>query len=216
MTRECKRRCPKQYVPNIPAQEMHVAHRTPADPGWSKSPTRWPHPSRMHRIDHHSYFLLLQMTLIVAAHGTRVTAAAADRRLSGNGRTKDDARKLMFLETTDGIAILGYAGLGATAHGTEPADWMSAVLRGRNLPLEQCLAALANAMKERMPSHLTRLPPGPAAHNVVVPAFLGETAKLYAISIVFSTPLADATRSDTCASLSAIRRILMRGPHDLQ
>jgi hypothetical protein len=49
----------------------------------------------------------------------------------------------MFLETTDDVAILGYAGLGATALGTKPADWMSAVLRGRNLPLEKSLEVLA-------------------------------------------------------------------------
>ena len=47
-----------------------------------------------------------------------------DRRLSYQGRPpKEDGRKMMFLETTDGVAILGYAGLGATAKGTEPADW---------------------------------------------------------------------------------------------
>jgi hypothetical protein len=57
----------------------------------------------------------------------------------------------MFLETTDGVAILGYAGLGATAGGTEPADWMAAVLRCRNFPLEQSLGILADAMKAQMP-----------------------------------------------------------------
>ncbi len=64
----------------------------------------------------------------------------ADTRFIYSGRVpKENGRKLMFLETVDGIAILGYTGLGATVKGTEPADWMSAVLRGRNLPLEQSL-----------------------------------------------------------------------------
>jgi hypothetical protein len=49
----------------------------------------------------------------------------------------------MFLETADGVAILGYAGLGATALATEPAHWMRAVLRGRVLPLERSLEVLA-------------------------------------------------------------------------
>ena len=41
----------------------------------------------------------------------------------------------------------GTAGLGETAQGTEPADWMSAVLRGRRLSLEQSLGVIADASK---------------------------------------------------------------------
>jgi hypothetical protein len=89
----------------------------------------------------------------------------------------------MFLETTDGVAILAYAGLGVTALGTEPADWMSAVLRGRNLPLEQSLAVLAEAMKKELPRHMEGLTP---VHNVIVPAFLGTEPRLYTIDLVFA------------------------------
>jgi hypothetical protein len=89
----------------------------------------------------------------------------------------------MFLETSDGVAILGYAGLGATARGTEPADWMSAVLRGRNLPLEQSLAVLTEALKREFPRHMVGMP-GQAVHNVMVPAFLGEEPRLYEIDLV--------------------------------
>lgn len=64
---------------------------------------------------------------------------------------KDDARKVMIPETTDAVAILGYAGLGATALGTEPADWMSNVLRGQNLPLEQSLYDKLNADLATLP-----------------------------------------------------------------
>ena len=92
----------------------------------------------------------------------------------------------MFLETTDGVAILGYAGLGATALGTEPADWMSAVLRGRNFTLEQSLGTLADAMKNQLPRHMV-LMPGAPAHNVFVPAFVGEDARLYTIDLVFAS-----------------------------
>ena len=112
----------------------------------------------------------------------------ADRRLSSNSRPpKDDGRKVMFLETTDGVAILGYAGLGATARGTEPADWMGAVLRGRNLPLEQSLGVLADAMQRQFPRHMVRMAGrGGVAHNVIVPAFLGKEPRLYSIDLVFA------------------------------
>jgi len=77
-----------------------------------------------------------RVTLVATVNGPETIWLLADRRLTFKSRPpKDDARKVMFLETTDAVAILGYAGLGATALGAEPADWMSAVLRGRNLPL---------------------------------------------------------------------------------
>lgn len=94
---------------------------------------------------------------------------------------------MMFLETTDGVAILGYAGLGATARGTEPADWMSAVLRGRKLPLEQALVELAGAMQRQFPNHLTRFPKDvPAGHNILIPAFVEGEARLYTIDLAFA------------------------------
>lgn len=128
------------------------------------------------------------VTLVVAITGPESIWLLADRRLSFAGRPpKDDGRKVMFLETTDGVAILGYAGLGATGHGTEPADWMSAVLRGRNLPLEQSLGVLAEAMKQQFPRHMIRMPVrGRPAHNVIIPAFVGEEPRLYSIDLVFA------------------------------
>lgn len=94
---------------------------------------------------------------------------------------------MMFLETTDGTAILGYAGLGATSRGTEPADWMSAVLRGRNLPLEQSLGVVAEAMKQQFPRHMIQMPSnGSPVHNVIIPAFVGEEQRLYSIDLVFA------------------------------
>jgi len=128
------------------------------------------------------------LTLVVAVTGPESIWLLADRRLSyERGPPKDDGHKIMFLEATDGVAILGYAGLGATARGTEPADWMSAVLRGRNLPLEQSLRALAEATKSQLPSHIARVPGvGSVAHNVIVPAFLGNEPRLYSIDLVLS------------------------------
>jgi hypothetical protein len=127
------------------------------------------------------------VTLVVAVAGPKTIWLLADRRLSyGGGRPpKDDARKVMILETIDkGCAILGYSGLGATVRGTEPSDWMSAVLRGRHLLLEQSLGVLAKAMKREFPPHMLQLPgKGAPAHNIVVPAFLGGEPKIYKIGL---------------------------------
>jgi hypothetical protein len=128
------------------------------------------------------------VTLVVAVTGPKSIWLLADRRLSRKGRRPtDDGRKVMFLNTTDGSAILAYAGLGATALGTEPADWMGTVLRGRNLPLEQSLGVLAETMQRQLPRHLIRMPPNRiAAHHVIVPAFLDGEPRLYSIELVFA------------------------------
>jgi hypothetical protein len=89
----------------------------------------------------------------------------------------------MLLDTTDGVTILAYAGLGATASGTEPSDWMSATLNGLNLPMEQSLGHLAERTKERLPRHLKGSP-----HVVVAPAFVNGEARLYTINAIPSKP----------------------------
>lgn len=129
------------------------------------------------------------MTLVVGVTGPESIWMLADRRLSiGEKPAKDDAYKMMFLDTADGVAILGYAGLGATARGTQPSDWMKAVLRGRNFPLEQSLGVLANAMQSQFPRHLIKVSKHyPAAHNIIVPAFIGAEQRLYSIDLVFAS-----------------------------
>jgi hypothetical protein len=64
---------------------------------------------------------------------------------------------------------------------------MSSTLRGRNLPLERSLAALADAMKRELPRHLLQMPGknGPV-HNIVAPAFLGNEPRLYTIDMLLS------------------------------
>src|SRR6185436_13929085 len=96
------------------------------------------------------------MTLVVTVNGPESIWLVADRRLTFfDGRPpKEDACKVMFLETTDAKAILSYAGLGVTGLGTEPSAWTSAVLHGRNLPLEQSLGLLAEAMRKEVPRHI--------------------------------------------------------------
>lgn len=108
----------------------------------------------------------------------------ADRRLSGGGRFIDNAIKIMTIETSDGCALLGYAGLGSTAAGTQPSNWMSKVLRGRNLPMVQSLQCIADAMEREFVSHMR--PFGRvavASHTVVAAAFVGNEHRLYVIHL---------------------------------
>jgi hypothetical protein len=112
----------------------------------------------------------------------------ADRRLSYKGRPpKDDAVKVVSLETDDGIGVLAYAGLGATRSGTQPSDWMNAVLRGRGgLTFEQTLGALAGVATKELPRHLAAIPnPSYRSHVVIAPAFIkGIGSRLYTIDYV--------------------------------
>ena len=89
------------------------------------------------------------MILLISVAGQRAVWLSADRRLSQDGvPVKGDACKVMWLDTRDGQSILAYAGLGATGSGAELSEWMSRVLRGRDLPLGESLTALAEAMEQ--------------------------------------------------------------------
>lgn len=123
------------------------------------------------------------MTAIIAVASNRSIWLAADRRLSKpDGSSRDDAQKILCLETPDGITLVGYAGLGATARGIQPSDWMSKVLRGRNLPLEESLGTICRAMREQFPNHMlgaSREVLG--THVVLAPAFLADEPQIYSI-----------------------------------
>jgi hypothetical protein len=129
------------------------------------------------------------MTLIVTVNGRESIWMLADRRLSYRRKPpKDDGRKIMFLDTSDGCAILGYAGLGATASGIEPSDWMSAVLRGNNLTMEQSLGEIAKAMQEQLPKHLSGTQRDALArHITLIPCFVDGEVRLYSIGLLMST-----------------------------
>ena len=128
------------------------------------------------------------MTLIITANTPESIWMLADTRLSIPGRrARDDGVKVMCLETTDGVALLGYAGLGATAAGTQPAHWMSAVLRGRNMPMEQSLSDLADALRRQLPRHLHSFPKSvTASHSVLAQCLIQGKPKLYSIDLGLS------------------------------
>jgi hypothetical protein len=122
------------------------------------------------------------MTLVIAVTAKDTIWLATDRRLSAGKKVVTDlARKSVMLETTDGVAMLGYAGLGRTAGGTEPSDWIGRVLRGRNWPLEQALGAVSEAMQREMPHHLH--PKQLNSHHFLVPSFIGNQSRLYSIEL---------------------------------
>lgn len=112
----------------------------------------------------------------------------ADRRLSRDGHVhREDACKLVRLDTRDGSSILAYAGLGETSTGTEPAEWMARVLRGRDVALEDAIGFLAEAAHRQLPRHLFPMAGrGKATHAIVAPAFVGDEARTYAIELQVS------------------------------
>lgn len=125
------------------------------------------------------------MTFVVSVFSRNSLWVVVDRRLSYGGLRPpvDDAIKVMGLTTNDGNGVLAYAGLGATRRGTQPSEWMSAVLRGRgDLTFEQSLDVLARAATRELPKYLIDIPDG---HFIVVPAFLkGIGSRLYSIDNV--------------------------------
>ena len=107
----------------------------------------------------------------------------ADRRLSfGNGRTIEDAQKITTVETTDGVALIGYAGLGLTQGRTQPSHWLRNVLRGRNASMNASMEFIVNAMRKEMPRHLRSMPTT-RSHVVIAPAFVDGRPRIYYIDL---------------------------------
>ena len=128
------------------------------------------------------------MTLTLAAATPGSIWMLVDRRISYGParRPRDNARKMLEIVSVDGVALLGYAGLGETAGGMEPCDWMANVLRDVNLPLEEQLQRIANATFREFPPHLNRLRTRfpQSSHSVLVAAFLRGAPRIYSIDIV--------------------------------
>jgi hypothetical protein len=125
------------------------------------------------------------MTLVATLHTPHTVWMLADRRLYyGPKKFKDDACKIMSLETIEEVALLGYAGLGATAKGIEPSDWISNVLRGRTGKIEDLLGLLGQSMKKQLPAHLVKFPRHlPATHIVIAPAYVDGKLTVYSIGV---------------------------------
>jgi hypothetical protein len=125
------------------------------------------------------------VTNVLSVQSRDTVWVVADRRLSCKGRRlNDDAVKVIRLETNDGVGVLAYAGLGATPRGTQPSEWMSAVLRGRGkLTFEEALGTLATVAAVELPRHLEAIPdPSQRSHVILAPAFItGVGARLYTI-----------------------------------
>ena len=121
------------------------------------------------------------MTLVLSGQTRGSLWVVADRRLSWRGRPPtDDAVKIACVETTDGIAIISYAGLGATALGSQPSDWIVRTLRGRRHSLEGALSALATAMQREFLPHLRQFGEmHDRQHIFVAPAFVGGEHRIY-------------------------------------
>lgn len=118
----------------------------------------------------------------MTVHGKKSIWIVADRRLTKAGKVhRDDAIKLLVLDTPDGVALVGYAGLGETAAGTEPSEWMKATLRGRGpLTLEQSVNVLVDAVSRELPRHLFQTAGG-STHAIVMTAFERGNPKSLAI-----------------------------------
>jgi hypothetical protein len=95
------------------------------------------------------------MTLTVAIRTPETVWMMTDRRLTrGSDVVTDQARKTLIIQTFDGGGLIGYAGLGATAAGTEPVDWMNNALRQQNCSVEASLQILTRAAATELPRHL--------------------------------------------------------------
>jgi hypothetical protein len=125
------------------------------------------------------------MTFVLAVARKKSIWMLTDRRLTFERKApRDDAVKQVALETSDGVALLGYCGLGITAKGTEPSAWVRRALRGQNLPLEQALGVLADAARAELPRHLDMISGFvPPAHSMVVAAFIAGEPRVYSIDL---------------------------------
>lgn len=125
------------------------------------------------------------MTFVLGAVSPKSAWLVADRRLSSRGRAvSDSANKIMVLETTDGLALLAYAGIGRTVGRTEPSEWMARVLRGINAPLEQSLSILRDAVVKRLPKHLAGTPLEFPSHTIIAVGFKDKTPRVYTIDLM--------------------------------
>lgn len=123
------------------------------------------------------------MTLVTALHGEKSVWLCTDRRLTYPTRARDDGCKVLQIAGTDGEALLGYAGLGASQGRTQPSAWMNDVLKDQHgLTIENQLGLIAQAMQTDMPRQLESMY-GPQAHHLLATAIVNNEPRLYGVSL---------------------------------
>lgn len=124
------------------------------------------------------------MTFVLAMHGAKSIWMCVDRQLTYSPTFKSDKGcKVIEVSGTDGVALLGYAGLGASLARTQPSDWMNDLLVGKaGLTVEECLGIIADAMKLDLPAHLARMD-GIQAHHLIAPAIIEGKPRLYGVQL---------------------------------
>lgn len=123
------------------------------------------------------------MTLIMALHGAKSVWLCTDRRLTYPTNIRDDGCKVLSISGTDGVALLGYSGLGDSLAKTQPSDWMNDVLKDQHgLTVAQQLGLIADATKLHMPAQLA-LMNGTQFHAALASAIVNGEPCLYAMSI---------------------------------
>ena len=128
------------------------------------------------------------MTFVLSRCGDKSIWLMADTRLTaGDGSSfRDDGTKLLTLDTTDATCLIGYAGLGATAAGTQPSEWMARCLTGINVPLEHAVDTIARVMTEKFPQHSGAVPNLAILHHQVI--FVAFSEKIARRFIIRLTP----------------------------
>jgi hypothetical protein len=126
------------------------------------------------------------MTLVISAQTRDSLWLVADRRLSWRDRPPvDDAVKIAFIESTDGQAIVSYAGsVGRTFCGHQPSAWIVSALRGRRCSLEVALDVLADAMQREFLRHLRQMEMRERQHSFAIPAFVDSEPRMYTIDLI--------------------------------
>ncbi len=119
------------------------------------------------------------MTFVVSLSSRDTVWLVADRRISWDHKHSDHGVKVMTLETSDGVAILGYAGLGETPDGEQPSEWMSNLLYGFDMSMRDALWKLTHGVREQLGAHVI----GQWNHLVLVPAFVDGECRVYSIGL---------------------------------
>lgn len=119
------------------------------------------------------------MTFVLSLLSRDTVWLLADTRISWDARHSDHGVKVMSLDTNDGTAVLGYAGLGETPGGTQPSDWMVRVLDGWNMSMHDAMWKLDLEVQTHVAAHVA----GVWKHLILAPAFVNDTTHLYVLGV---------------------------------